>query len=160
MPPGEDGKSNGTGHYSDSGVLNQTAIKSAIRAFLIAGGGVVGEEAGASFSALNNGTLSIYSGNYTTVTNQVGKRVTGGMALVGWGLFRFATRHCNRCGKKQFKPGCNRGAALRNGKIDSDLLYPGTTRGFRGRLDYMGQLDDGGSSQQFSRDMDHAGTDD
>ena len=74
MPPSEDGKSNGTGHYSDSGVLNQTAIKSAIRAFLIAGGGVVGEEAGASFSALNNGTLSIYSGNYTTVTNQVGKK--------------------------------------------------------------------------------------
>ena len=74
LPPGEDGKTSGTGHYSDVTILNQTAVKNAIRLFLTNGGGVVCEEAGAFFSSKNTNTLNIYSGNYTNVTNQIGKK--------------------------------------------------------------------------------------
>ncbi len=74
IPPGEDGKTSGAGHYSDSGVLNQTSVKNAIRAFVSGGGGLVAEEAGSNYASKNNGTLSIYSGNYNNVTNQIGKK--------------------------------------------------------------------------------------
>ena len=74
IPPGEDGKTAGTGHYSDGAVLNQTSIKNGIRTFVTGGGGLVAEEAGSYFSSQNNGTLSIYTGSYTNVTNQIGKK--------------------------------------------------------------------------------------
>ena len=74
LPPGEDGKTAGTGHYSDAAVLNQTAIKTAIRTYLTSGGGIVAEEAGANFSSKTNNTLNIYTGTYTNVTNQIGKK--------------------------------------------------------------------------------------
>ncbi len=43
--------------YSDSGILNQTSVKNAIRAFVTGGGGLVAEEAGSYYSSKNNGTL-------------------------------------------------------------------------------------------------------
>lgn len=74
IPPGEDGKKCCAGHYADIDGLDQIATKDALRAYLSSGGGVVAEEAGAFFTAQNGGTLDIYSGTYTNVTNQIGKR--------------------------------------------------------------------------------------
>ncbi len=74
IPPGEDGKKCCSGKYSDSDALDQIATKNAIKTFLNSGGGVVAEEAGAYFCSQNGGTLDIYSGNYTNITNQIGKR--------------------------------------------------------------------------------------
>lgn len=74
IPPGEDGKKCCAGHFSDTNGLDQLATKNGIRAYLNSGGGVVAEEAGAYFASQNGGTLDIYSGNYTNVTTQIGKR--------------------------------------------------------------------------------------
>jgi len=74
IPPGEDGKKCCAGKYADIDGLDQIATKNAIKAFLNSGGGVVTEEAGSFFAAQNGGTLDIYSGNYTNVTSQIGKR--------------------------------------------------------------------------------------
>ena len=74
IPPGEDGKKCCAGHYSDGDALDQIATKDAMRAYLNSGGGIVAEEAGAYFCSQNGGTFDIYSGNYTNVTNQIGKR--------------------------------------------------------------------------------------
>ncbi len=74
IPPGEDGKLCCAGHYTDLDALDQAATKGAIRAYLNSGGGVVAEEAGAFFASANGGTLDIYAGNYTNVTNAIGKR--------------------------------------------------------------------------------------
>lgn len=74
IPPGEDGKKCCAGHYAAVDGLDQIATKAAIRSYLTSGGGIVAEEAGAYFAAQNGGTLDIYSGVYTNVTNQIGKR--------------------------------------------------------------------------------------
>ena len=74
IPPGEDGKKCCAGHYAAVDGLDQIGTKAAIRAYLTDGGGVVAEEAGAFFASQNGGTLDIYAGSYTNVTNQVGKR--------------------------------------------------------------------------------------
>lgn len=74
IPPGEDGKRCCTGHYADSEYMDKIAVKDAIRAYLNSGGGVLAEEAGAFFASANGGTLDIYAGNYTNVTNNIGKR--------------------------------------------------------------------------------------
>ena len=74
IPPGEDGKKCCAGHYSDGDALDQIATKDALRAYLNNGGGIVAEEAGAFFASQNGGTFDIYSGNYTNVTTQIGKR--------------------------------------------------------------------------------------
>ena len=74
IPPGEEGKKCCAGKYSASDALDQIATKNAIRSFLNNGGGVVAEEAAAFFASQNGGTFDIYSGNYTNVTNQIGKR--------------------------------------------------------------------------------------
>ncbi len=74
IPPGEDGKRCCADHYSDIDALDQVATKSAIRAYLNSGGGLVAEEAGAYFASQNGGTLDVYAGDYTNVTNAIGKR--------------------------------------------------------------------------------------
>lgn len=74
IPPGEDGKKCCAGHYSATDALDQIATKNAMRSYLNAGGGIVAEEAGSYFSSQNGGTFDIYSGTYTNVTNNIGKR--------------------------------------------------------------------------------------
>ncbi len=74
IPPGEEGKKCCAGKYADGDALDQIATKNAMRAYLTAGGGLVAEEAGAFFSAQNGGTFDVYLGNYTNVTNNIGKR--------------------------------------------------------------------------------------
>lgn len=74
IPPGEDGTKCCVGHYAAVDGLDKIATKNAIRVYLNSGGGLVAEEAGAYFSAQNGGTLDVYAGNYTSVTNNVGKR--------------------------------------------------------------------------------------
>jgi glutamine amidotransferase-like uncharacterized protein len=74
VPPGEDGKTCCFGYYRSVDALDQLGTKAAIRSYLTSGGGIVAEEAGASFSAQNGGSLDIYAGNYTNLTNQIGKR--------------------------------------------------------------------------------------
>jgi len=74
IPPGEDGTKCCVGKFSATDGLDKIATKTAIKTFLNNGGGVVAEEAGAFYSSMNGGTLDIYSGNYTNVTNQIGKK--------------------------------------------------------------------------------------
>jgi glutamine amidotransferase-like uncharacterized protein len=74
IPPGEEGKKCCSGKYSDIDALDQVATKDSIKAFVKNGGGLVAEEAGAFFAAQNGGTLDIYAGDYTNVTNQIGKK--------------------------------------------------------------------------------------
>ncbi len=73
IPPGEDGKKCCADHYSDGDALDQIATKDAMRAFLNSGGGIVAEEAAAYYASQNGGTFDIYSGDYTNVTNNIGK---------------------------------------------------------------------------------------
>jgi glutamine amidotransferase-like uncharacterized protein len=65
IPAGEDGKRCCAGHFSDVDDLGALAEDNAIRAYLNAGGGVVGIEAGAFYSSKNGGTLDIFLGNFT-----------------------------------------------------------------------------------------------
>lgn len=74
IPPGEDGKKCCAGHYAAIDALDQIATKAAMRNYLTSGGGLVAEEAGAFFSSQNGGTFDVYSGNYTNVTNSIGKK--------------------------------------------------------------------------------------
>ncbi len=74
IPPGEDGKKCCAGHYSDGDALDEIATKTAMRLYVSSGGGLVAEEAGAFFCSQNGGTFDIYPGDYTNVTNQIGKR--------------------------------------------------------------------------------------
>lgn len=74
LPPGEDGTVCCAGHYGAVDGLDQFITKAAIRAYLSGGGGIVAEEAGAYFAAQNGGTLDIYAGSYSNVTNQIGRR--------------------------------------------------------------------------------------
>jgi len=74
IPPGEEGKKCCSGKYSDIDGLDKVETKAAIRSYLNNGGGIVAEEAGSFYAAQNGGTLDIYSGDYTNVTNQIGKK--------------------------------------------------------------------------------------
>ncbi len=75
LPAGEDGKRCCVDHYSDNSTsLGKIAAMDGIRNFLNAGGGMVAIEAGAYYASLNGGTLDVYNGNYTNVTNQIGKK--------------------------------------------------------------------------------------
>ncbi|HEY1013981.1 MAG TPA: hypothetical protein VGE07_14815, partial [Herpetosiphonaceae bacterium] len=75
LPAGEDGKRCCAGHYSDDGdALGGIPAQNAIRAYLNSGGGMVGLEAGAFFASANGGTLDVYAGSYSNVTNAIGKQ--------------------------------------------------------------------------------------
>jgi glutamine amidotransferase-like uncharacterized protein len=74
IPPGEDGKKCCADHYADIDGLDQIATKTAMRDYLTSGGGLVAEEAGAYFCAQNGGTFDVYSGNYTNISTNIGKK--------------------------------------------------------------------------------------
>ena len=76
IPAGQDGTPSGTDHYTDTSLsLGSATMQNAMASFVSSGGGLVAIEAGSAYvTKTAAGYWGLYTGKYTTVTNNAGIR--------------------------------------------------------------------------------------